>query len=245
MGGLLLAPVRWLLALVLLAPTAQAGVPFEIELADPTGDVITPGGGKASYPSADFVSFTSRVIGDRVEQRLTVAAPPTAPEDTVLLRNWFRDSENGTFYTIDMEVRGFEPDPAQRFYPLMRRGSFYNATHIGDATYRLENATWIFTFSTSWAEDGTCYDPGAFSRHIVGRAEGADAIFLTKERRCRTSSEPSDPPPPAFPNARIVTPSAAAAAQEEAPGTKTPTPGAPAWTILVLLACVGLLARRR
>lgn len=237
--------MRWLFALVLIAPTAQAGVAFEIELEDKTGDVITQRGGTAPYASADVLKLTSRVVGERVEQRVEMAAKPTAPEDTILLRNWFHNSTNGTFWTMDMEVRGFEPDPAARFHPIMRRGDFANATYVADATYALDNATWVFTFPVSWIDDASCFDPGAFSRHIPARStgmpEGADALFLTKERRCLTAREPDAPLPPAIPVAGV--PSAPAATPTVAPpGSEAPTPGAAA---LVAIGALALAAWRR
>lgn len=237
--------MRWLLALVLLVPGAQAGVPFEIELDDPAGDVIRPDGEDAPYPSADIRSLVSRVADGRVEQRIRMEAAPRAPEDTILLRSWFHNSTNGSFWTIDMEVRGFETNPEQRFHPIMRRGDFFNATFLSDATYALDGDTWVFTFAESWVADGTCFDPGVFSRHIVGRSEGADALFLARERRCLTAREPDTPAPPIAPVAGAPPPAAAATPTQEAPGSRTPTPGAPALVAVAIGALALALWRRR
>lgn len=236
--------MRWplALALVLLAPTAAAGVPFVLELEDAGGDVKDPNGTPRDFPSADILSFRSEVVNGSVVQRVRMAATPKAPEDVMFVRSWFHNSSNGSFWTIDMEVRGSE-QPDKRFIPLMRRDSFHNATYLGDAKYTVENrTTWVFTFNASLVEDATCFDPGIFSEHHpnvrTGLPQSFDALYLPPERRqCLTTEEPGTPLPPPI---RFNIPSVSA----EAPGSEAPTPGPGVLVAVGALVVAALRARR-
>lgn len=231
------------IALLLAVPLASAGVAFELELDDAPGDVLTMDRRPVDYASGDILAIRSTVVnGTLVMQEVEMRARPVAPDDSILLRSWFRDSENGTFYVIDMEVRGDAPDPAERFLPVMRRGDFHNATHVEGARYGLRDATWLFEFPAAIVEDATCFDPGAFAEHSPPQRtrlpQGFDSAYLADERRCVTALEPAQPIPPA-PIIGVPPPPP----EPSPPGSVTPTPIG-AWVVLAGIL-VALVLRRR
>lgn len=234
--------MRSLVLLVLLLPGAAAGVAFETDVEDAAGDVVTMDGAVVAVPSADILRIRSEILqnGTRVRQSVEMGARPIAPDDSILLRSWFHDSVNGSFHTIDMEVRGSEPDVEKRFKPIMRRGDFYNTTFL-NATYGLSGSTWIFEFPADLVEDATCFDAGAFSEHSPAirtrRPQGFDSAYLPT-RACVTAEEPGDDfiPPPI----RIGVPERA----PEPPGSVTPTPLG-GWVALVAVGGVAWALRRR
>lgn len=234
--------MRKLLVLVLLAPLASAGVPFELDVEDPAGDVLAFDRTPVDYPSGDILRLRSSVSNGTVRQEVEMRARPMAPDDSILLRSWFDDSENGSFHVVDMEVRGDEPDAAARFKPLMRRGDFYNATHVEGARYGLVNATWVFEFPAALVENATCFDPGAFAEHSPPQRtrlpQGFDSAYLANERRCVTALEP-EPDVPMAPVVGVPP----RQPQPEPPGSRAPTPLS-AWVAAAALA-VGMLGRRR
>lgn len=247
-GGGALASARAPLALALalaLAPLATAGIPPEADIADASGDVRTPEGTVADYPSIDILRVTSTLVNDTtVIQRVQMASRPVAPDDSIVLRSWYDDSENGSFHVIDMEVRGNEPDTAQRFKPVRREGSFDNVTYLGETRYGLDNATWVFEFPASLLADATCFDVGAFSQHSppqrTRQPMGFDSAY-TRERACVTAEEPA-PEVPLAP-VRVGVPTPAAASAPAPPGSVTPTPLG-AWVPLGALL-MALLVRHK
>lgn len=246
MGMVRWARVRWLVALVLLAPLASAGAPFEMEFDDAVGDV-EPADSRASrvdHPSADIVAFRSSVVDGKVIQRVTMASRPLAPDDSILVRSWYHNSTNGSFHVIDMEVRGDEPDPAKRFQPVRREGSFYNVSPL-EATYGLDNTTWVFAFEASLVHDATCFDAGVFSEHFPSsnRAVGGmDSAYLRTARHCRTAQEPA-PQVPIAPAIRVGVPTPPAGTP--APGSETPTPGLAVGSVAAAVALVAIFRTRR
>lgn len=226
-----------LLALVLLAPLAAAGVPFEAEVEDARDDVLSQEGKPVTAQSADILRLTSRVEGERIVQRVEMAARPTAPSDSILVRSWFDDSTNGSFWVVDMEVRGELPADS-RFRAVVRRGDFANATAIDDARWGVENATWIFDFPAAVVADAACFDPGAFAERQVRYGVPAfDSAYLEGARRCRTAPEPQRAAPPPI--------SIGVPTYEPPPGGATPTPGPGLAGLLVALGAVALASRWR
>lgn len=231
------------LFLALLAPTAAAGAPFVAELTDARGDVLGIDGAPVDAPSADVLSLRSEVVNGTIVQRVELAARPIAPDDSILLRNWYADSENGSWHVIDLEVDGAAPEPSQRFKPFRREGAFENVTVI-DARYGLENATWVFAFDASLVADATCFDPGAFVEHTpparTRQPQGFDDVY-DKTRACVTTVEPGGeirPPPPLV--VGVPTPSP----RPDPPGSGAPTPALPVWAVAGALALTALRARR-
>lgn len=227
---------RLLLAIVLLAPSAAAGAPFALDMEDARGDALDHDARPADAPSVDILRFSSTVEGDRIVQRVEMAARPTAPADSILVRSWFDDSTNGTFWVVDMEVRGEAP-PESKLRPIMRRGEFSNATYVDDVRWGVENATWVFDFPASIVDDARCFDPGVFAERSDRRGQAFDSLYLD-ERRCRTAPEPAGTPAP--PPVSIGVPR-----YEPPPGASTPTPGIEAAGALAALAAVALAIKRR
>lgn len=232
--------MRWLLALLLLVPTASAGVAFEMDLEDAAGDVKTFDKKPANYTSVDILRFSSTVVNGTVRQRVELSSRPIAPDDSILVRNWFHNSSNGSFWVVDMEVRGNEPDVAKRFKPYMRRERFENVTYL-DARYGVDGNAWVFEFNASYVEDASCYDPGVFTEHTPPQRtrlpQGVDELYLTDARRCLTAEEPA-PEIEHLPSLRVGVPTPA-----EPPGSRAPTPGAGALGALLVLAAAARARR--
>jgi len=231
-----------LLAALLLAPTAAAAVAFEAEFTDARGDVATGESLRVAYPRADIVRFSSRVEGERVVQIVEMAGIPAPPADSILVRSWFHDSVDGSFFVVDMEVRGDSSMIEHRFRPLVRRGSFYNVSAI-DARWGVEGTTWVFDFDARSAQDASCFDPGVFSEHTpaTGGPTGFDVAYLAGARRCQTAPEPYTPPPPV----QVAVPSATPAPTlTDAPGSRAPAPESGAWLALGALAAGAFMLRR-
>lgn len=230
-----------LLAALLLLPGASAAVAFDITLADARADVVTEEREPVAYARADIVSFTSSDEGDRIVQRIEMAATPAPPADSILVRSWFHDSTNGTFFVVDMEVRGDSAQIEHRFRPVVRRGSFYNTSAV-DARWGVDGTTWVFDFDARAVADATCFDPGVFSEHTPteGGDTGFDSVYPAGPRRCRTAAEPNTPPPPV----QVSMPAGTNAAPADAPGSGTPTPGAGAALAVASLAMLAITRRR-
>lgn len=218
-----------LLLVALLAPTAGAAVPFVLELTDARGDVRQLSGEPLNVPSADIVAFRSTHANGTIRHEVEMAAPPTPPYDSMLIVTWFRDSENGSFWTVEIEVRGDAVQPEDRLRAVTRRETEANATPI-DVKYGVRNATWIFSFNESVVEDATCFDPGAFSTWERNRISGGDAAY-DRARHCRQAPSTQRPPPPP-----------AIVIRNEEPQPATPAPGSEATPALGALALVGALA---
>jgi hypothetical protein len=225
---------RALLLLVLLAPGAAAQVSFELAYDDRAGDVAAP--------SVDVLRFRARVVnGTMLEERVEMAARPTAPEDTIILRNWFRDSENGSFHVIDLEVHGQAGFAGERFRAIARRGDFENVTEV-EATYGVDGDAWVFQFDVSLLADATCFDPLVWAQHYAG--EGApvvDQAFLA-ERACRTRG---DPPLPVPRSIQGSIPQATPSPTLEAPGSRSPAPGPGLVALLLAAGATTLILRSR
>jgi hypothetical protein len=228
-----------------LLPIAAAGVPFEMAYEDPAGDVQSTDSRatRVDHPSSDIIAFDSSVVDGRVIQRVTMAARPTAPEDSILVRSWYRNSTNDSFHVIDMEVRGDVPEPSQRFQPVRREGSFYNASAI-EAHYGLDDATWIFDFDEDLVEDASCFDAGVFSEYTPSSRRvpgGMDSAYLRTARFCATAEEPA--PEPDVLGLRVGMPSPPPA--EEPPGTRAPAPSVEPILVVTLVGIGALLRTRR
>jgi len=220
---------RALLLLLLAAPVASAAG-FEGSMSDRPDDVVTRDFRPYHAPTTDILSFSSRVLeGTTVEQRVEMAAPPSLATNSIIVRSWFRHSTNGSFYTLDLEVHSEAEPDVDRFVAYTRRDAFTNATQV-EAQWRLEEATWVFTFDAAEvAPDAECFLPMVYAYLSGPHGSGAfDSIGMTG-RPCETAPEPGNAPPgartPRFP----ATASAADAAASSppagpAPGSRTPPP---------------------
>lgn len=228
------ARVRWLLASLLLVPLALAAeVIFEVDIEDAAGEV--------PFPSGDITRLSVHVLNNTtVQERVEMRARPIAPDDSILVRNWYHDSENGSFHVVDMEVRGDEPNADARFKPVKREGDFRNETFLAGAHYGLDNSTWVFEFPLALMEGATCFDPGAFAEHTPPRRTGLDAAsdsaYLTTERRCRTAIEPA----PHVPRAPIVGVAPGGTPAASPPGSQAPTPIGPSVPLAAIAIAVAL-----
>lgn len=241
--------MRLLVLAVLLLPLA-AGAPFEGSMEDRANDVVTRDFRPFERPSTDILNVTSRIVeGTRVEQRVAMAAPPTVEENSIIVRSWFRNSTNGSFYTVDLEVHA-DAEQAETFVAYTRRGAFENVTRI-DATWAIEGSEWVFTFDAAEAApDAECFLPMVYAYFAGPDGAGAfDSIGMTG-RPCATAPEPNDAAPgsntPRFPSVVARVPDNArdeATPTVDAPGTRTPAPGA---SVALVLAAVGvaLLSRK-
>lgn len=237
--------VAILLLLVLALPGVAAGVPFEVAFEDAAGDVRGMQGQLlTSAPSVDILRFTSTVENGTVVQRVTMAARPVAPDDSILVRSWYANSTNGSFHTIDLEIRGQEADVTKRFHPYRREGDFYNVTFL-DARWGVEGNTWVFAFDAALVENATCFDAGVFASHQPRMSkrepEGFDDAYRRDVRSCLTSMEPA----PAVPVPPLVVGIPTAPSVQEAPGSRAPTPGPGVVVVLGLVAGLTVLRSRR
>lgn len=229
----------FVLVFVLVLGAARAGVAFEMTIPDEPNDTVAMDGQHVDVPEADILNLSSRVVGDIIEQRVEMKLKPAAPDDSILVRNWYANSTNGSWHTLDLEVRGDAPDPAQRFHPWIREGAFENVTQV-DAQYGIENTSWVFRFNASLVANASCFDPGAFAEHTPRHGvQGLDAVYALHQRFCRQTQEPRAPtPPPIVVNVPSPSP------LPEAPGSKTPTPF-PAPLALAAGLLAALWIRRR
>lgn len=236
--------VRWLVALFLLATLAPsaAAVSFEADLEDPRGDVEIEPGWAGDSATTDVLRFSSRVNGTTVEQRVVMRAAPDPELESILIRNWFRNSTNGSFYVIDLELFAGPPDVPERFQPITRRGAYENATPI-EATYALEGATWIFRFDASVAPDAECFLPIVFAYRSHPRV--SDTLGMGG-RPCETAPEPepTDGETPEETDPEATTDVAPDAVPAEVPGSRSPALGLSIVGALLVIALLLALRRR-
>lgn len=219
------------LLLVMLAPVVAAGVPFAMDVADARGDVKQLYGEPLDAPSADIVALRSTHANGTIRHEVEMAAPPTPPYDSMLVVVWFRDSENGSYWTVDLEVRGDAVQPEDRFHALVHRETLENATPIDGARYAVHDRTWIFSYDEGVVADATCFDPGAFSTWERRRVSGTDEAY-DATRHCRQAYRTPRAPPP--PPAIVV--------RHEEPRVATPAPGSEATPAPSLVGVVLALA---
>lgn len=241
--------MRWLLLAVLVLPlaSAQGFEPFVGDLVDRPDDVVTRAFTLAHEPTTDIRNFTSRVLdGTRIEQRVEMAEAPSLAQNSIIVRSWFRNSTNGSFYVLDLEVHS-EVEGIGPFVSYTRRGAFENVTQV-NATWALEGNVWTLTFDAAEvAPDAECFLPQLYAYFSGPENDTRNGYFDSVGaggRPCATTPEPGNAAPgsrtPRFPQivAGIPTEERYAATPVEAPGTRTPTPGA----ALPITVAGGLLA---
>lgn len=215
---LALAPA---LAVALLAPGALAAA-FEGEMQDRADDVVSRDGSRVESPSTDIRRFVSTVANGRVEQRVTMAGPPSVPDDSIIVRSWFRHSVNGTFYVVDLEVHG-NAVGRDVFRAYTRRDDFTNTSPI-DATYGIDGNDWVFSFRVAQIPDAECFLPMVYAYVPRAGSDPFDSLGMSG-RPCATSPEPAGA---SFPNMVAGIPDAKtgqdAPPTVEPPGTRTPSP---------------------
>ncbi|HVM45194.1 MAG TPA: hypothetical protein VM582_04605 [Candidatus Thermoplasmatota archaeon] len=235
--------MRWLVLLVLLAPGAAAAASFEGEGSDAADDVRTPEGARYHSPSTDVRAFRSQVVDGVVEQRVTMAAAPSVPGDSIVVRNWFRHSVDGSFHVVDLEVHG-KRDAPEVFRAFTRRNAYANVSPI-DATYRIEGDAWVFAFDAAVAPDAECYT-GMVYAFLPAPGLGPYDTAGMAGAPCATTWEPpiAGGAMPAAVVARTPTTPREAPSDVDAPGSRTPSAGISAALVVAALA-VGLLTRWR
>lgn len=228
--------------LLLLSPFAAGASEFlQLSLEDAAGDVIDARRRAIDRPSADIREFNSYVENGTLWLLIRMAAAPIAPNDTIELRVWFKDSVNGSFDLVDLTVNGAAPDPNERLEATLRRARYENATRP-DVRYFVEDTTWTFAMNVSYLDGADCFDVNVQATHTPKRqAQGFDALRRS-EGGCVQSPEPEwsipdiivpqvgiPPPPPSI----------------EPPGSRAPTPGSGVGlALLAALASTSLLSRR-
>ena len=236
-----------IVTLVVSAPLALAQ-PFVGELTDRPDDVVTREFRRADHPSVDILAFRSRIVeGTQVEQRVTMAAPPSVDENSLIVRSWFRNSTNGSFYALDLEIHS-TAEGRETFVAHARRGAFDNVTPV-DATWSIEGNDWVFTFDAALvAPDAECFFPMIYS-YLSGPPGSGASDQIGAREGCETAPEPAnDAPVVPRVSAEVVgdaPPAAPTAPTVEAPGSRTPAPAPSA--LLTLLGALGaaiLVARR-
>lgn len=245
--------MRRLVLLALLAPLAAAQAPafepFVGAMDDRPDDVVTRTFSPHEAPTTDILSFASRAVdGTRIEQRVTMAAPPSIAENSIIVRSWFRNATNGTFYTLDLEVHS-EAEDVDTFVGYTRRDAFENATEV-NATWRIDGDAWVFGFDAAEvAPDAECFLPQVYAYLSGPEGSGAFDSIGMPGRPCSTSPEPGNAAPgsstPRFPRLVAGIPPAEEepAPTVERPGTRTPTPAPPLVALLGVLAATTLIAR--
>ena len=242
---------RLVLLLALLAPVASAAA-FEGSMEDRVDDVVTRDFRPFHHPSTDILHVSSRVVeGTQVEQRVTMAAPPSLAENSIIVRSWFRNSTNGSFYTLDLEVHS-ETENVETFVAYTRRGAFENVTRV-EATWAIDGNDWVFGFdATEVAPDAECFSPMVYAYLSGPEGSGAFDSIGMGGRPCATAPEPGNARPgsntPRFPPIVVDMPDArstpGAGPTVEAPGSRTPAPGpSVVLTLLGTFAAAILLAR--
>lgn len=248
--------MRWLLLAVLVLPSASAQgfEPFVGDLVDRPDDVVTRGFRPAQEPTTDIRNFTSRVLGGaRIEQRVEMAEAPSLAQNSIIVRSWFRNSTNGSFYVLDLEVHS-EAEGVDPFVSYTRRGAFENVTPV-NATWTLDENVWIFTFDAAEvAPDAECFLPQLYAYFSGFDNDTRNGYFDSVGaggKPCATTPEPGSAAPdsraPRFPRlvAGVPTEERAAATPVEAPGTRTPTPSAALPLTLVGVALAAFALARR
>lgn len=249
--------MRWPLALTVFAlplVAAQAFTPFVGEMTDRADDVVTRSFAPFHDPTTDILAFRSHVLeGTTIEQRVTMAAQPSLERNSIIVRSWFRNSTEGSFHTLDIEVHSAAED-IPPFVAYTRRDAFENVTQV-EATWVLDGNDWIFTFDAAQAApDAECFLPQVYAYHSGpdgDEANGAfDSIGMTG-RPCATAPEPGNARPgsntPRFPPIVAGMPGREPPPPEptfDPPGSRTPTPGV-SLSALLLAALAAVALRRR
>lgn len=236
-----------LLALVLAAPLAAAE-PFVGEMTDREGDVVTRSGRSFTFPSSDILGYSSRFVeGTRVEQRVTMAAPPSLSENSIIARSWFRNSTGSNFFVVDLEVHG-DAENVDTFRAITRRGAFEDTAPI-EATWAIDGSDWVFSFDAAKvAPDAQCFLPMIYAYVSGPEGSGAFDSLGMGGKPCRTAPEPQGLEPYAPIVARTPTPTppeADEAPTVDPPGTRTPAPGLGVAAALLAVGALALARRPR
>lgn len=236
-----------LLLLLLVVPSASAGVPFVLSYEDPVGD--------NPAASADVVRFESSVRDGLVTQRVTMAAPPDPVQDTLILRSWFHNSTNGSFHVLDLEIHA-HADGDAKFRAFVRRDAFENVTEVA-ATHTVDGDAWVFFFAEDLVADASCFDPIVWAQHEPENGSWSADQGGIGTRYCRVRGDPPIPSTPASSPIGIRAPrdpptlievpprattSAPAGERIAPPGSAIP-PISP-WVFLGLVVVVGALTYR-